>query len=79
LQYRLNKNEYTPPRLVDVATAASHAGGKGISLFIGLNDEGLAVEGGAFIRPGEEGIVEKLERFNQTQDFNILNEISSGL
>ena len=66
------RGEYSPPRLADVARAAVHAQGTGLSVFLGLYDEGLAVEGGSFIRPGEEQLVERLERFNKCQDFSLL-------
>ncbi len=71
----LVRGEYTPPRLVDVARAVRHARDRGLRVFIGLYDEGLAVEGGSFVRPGEDAIVEKLERFNQTEDYGILEQL----
>ncbi len=71
----LATGEYTPPTLVDVAKAVSHAKGKGLSIFIGLYDEDLAVDGGSFVRPGEAAVVKKLERFNQTADYAILEGI----
>jgi hypothetical protein len=58
-----------------VASAAKHARGKPLSIFIGLFDEGLAVEGGSFLRQGDEGIVKELERFNRTQDYDILDRL----
>ncbi len=67
--------DYTPPRLKDVARAARYAKGKSISLFIGLSDEGLAVEGGSFLNDKSQYLVEQLERFNQTQNFAILDDI----
>jgi radical SAM enzyme (TIGR01210 family) len=70
------KGEYSPPRLGDVARALQHARGKNLSVFIGLSDEGLAVEGGSFLRPGDEGLVEKLEEFNRTQDYDILETLA---
>ena len=75
LEDSFRKGEYCPPRLRDVASAASYGQGKAITIFLGLSDEGLACEGGAFIRPGEEGIVEKLEAFNRTQDYELLREL----
>lgn len=69
------RGEYTPPRLTDVARAVAHARGKAVSVFAGLYDEGLAVEGGSFVRPGEEDIVEKLELFNRTQDYGVLDQL----
>jgi archaeosine synthase beta-subunit len=71
------KGEYEPPNLIDVTKATLHGKGKSISIFIGLYDEGLACEGGSFIREGENYIVEMLEDFNQTQDYGILEQICS--
>ena len=69
------RREYGPPLLRDVARAARSAHGKPLSVFIGLNDEGLAVAGGSFIREGDEHVVAELERFNRTQDYTILDRI----
>ena len=65
------------PKLIDVARAALHGRNKNITIFLGLSDEGLACEGGSFIRPGDQSIVEKMEQFNQTQDYDILKKIVS--
>lgn len=67
--------EYEPPRLLDVARAALRAEDKPITLFLGLSDEGLACEGGSFLRPGETLILEALEHFNRTQDFRLLKDL----
>ena len=75
LEKAFRKGRYNPPLLKDVAEAARRAREKSISTFIGLSDEGLAVEGGSFLLPGSETIVEKLELFNRCQDFDILDEI----
>jgi radical SAM enzyme (TIGR01210 family) len=75
LEDSFNKGEFAPPRLVDVARAALHAQDKPISIFLGLYDEGLAVPGGGFIRQGEEKLVEEMERFNRTEDYNILKAL----
>jgi len=75
LEESFNNGVYSAPRLIDIARAVRHARGKGISVFIGLCDEGLAVEGGSFLRPGEEAMVEQLERFNQTGDYRILEKL----
>jgi radical SAM enzyme (TIGR01210 family) len=64
---------YTPPLLRDVARGARHARGKPISIFVGLSDEGLAVEGGSFVREGDQELVDELEQFNRTQDYEILD------
>ena len=77
LEEYFHKGEYTPPRLIDVARAAVNAENRDISIFLGLFDEGLAVEGGSFLRPGEAELVQTLERFNRTQDFKILRSVLS--
>jgi len=66
------RGEYVPPTLTDVARAALHGAGKAVSIFIGLSDEGLAVEGGSFLHPGDTALVKQLETFNRTQDYTIL-------
>ncbi|MBI2124262.1 hypothetical protein HYT92_00570 [Candidatus Pacearchaeota archaeon] len=66
------KGKYIPPRLVDVAKAALHAEEKNISVFVGLYDEGLAVNGGSFIRKNDEGIIALIKQFNMTGNFRFL-------
>jgi radical SAM enzyme (TIGR01210 family) len=75
LEQAFRERRYFPPTLRDVAAAGRHARGKGISLFIGLNDEGLAVPGGAVVRRGEESLAERIEEFNRTQDYDLLDRI----
>ncbi len=70
-----NAGQYTPPLLSDVVKAARHGKDKNLSVFLGLYDEGLAVPGGSFLRPGDEAMVQKLEVFNQTQDYSILDKL----
>jgi hypothetical protein len=75
LEKSFQKGEYTPPRLIDVARAAVYAENRNVPVFLGLFDEGLAVKGGSFLRAGEEKLVKTLERFNRTQDFEILKNL----
>ena len=75
LEHAFREKVYTPPRLDDVARAVRHARGKRLSVFIGLSDEGLAVDGGSFIRPGDAPLVTILDQFNCTQDYDILDKI----
>jgi radical SAM enzyme (TIGR01210 family) len=75
LEEAFREGRYTPPLLHDVAAAARHARNKPFTIFIGLATEGLAVEGGSPIRQGDEGLVEQLEQFNRTQDYDILDRI----
>jgi radical SAM enzyme (TIGR01210 family) len=78
LETAFRKGEYVPPLLQDVARAALHAKGKPLSIFIGLFEEGLAVEGGSFLREGDEELKKELERFNCTQDYDILERVCAS-
>ncbi len=75
LEEAFQKGEYAPPFLWDVARAARYAKDKPLSIFIGLFDEGLAVEGGSFLREGDDELVQLLEQFNRTQNYDILDRI----
>jgi hypothetical protein len=69
------RGEYQPPRLVDVARAVAKAEGANVKVFVGLFDEGLAVPGGGFIRPGDEPLAKALDEFNKTGDFGLLKAV----
>lgn len=66
------EGSYTPPQLDSVRRAVLRAEGRHLSVFIGLSDEGLAVPGGSFIRDEDQGLIERMEKFNQNQDFSLL-------
>jgi radical SAM enzyme (TIGR01210 family) len=72
LETEFKKGNYQPPTLESVQQAVLAAEQKRISLYVGLNDEGLAVPGGSFKREGDEELLEKLQHFNQTGDFSLL-------
>jgi len=72
LETEFRKGNYEPPMLESVLKAARSAERKQISLYVGLNDEGLSVPGGSFIREGDEELLEKLQNFNHTSDFSFL-------
>ncbi len=76
LEASFQADAYIPPNLCDVARAALRGADKDISIFIGLSDEGLAVPGGSFIKPGSEPLVRSLEAFNRTQDYKALEKTS---
>jgi len=78
LEDEFSKGNYSPPKLSDVTRAAMYSKDKPISVYIGLSDEHLAVEGGSFIRAGDEEMVAQLELFNRTQDYRILQHILTG-
>jgi len=66
--------KYTPPLLESVRKAVLYAQNYNISIFIGLNDEGLAVEGGSFIRDTDwdRTLVTKMREFNGNQNYELL-------
>jgi radical SAM enzyme (TIGR01210 family) len=66
------KGEYTPPALADLRQLLHSFKSSKINIYVGLNDEGLAVPGGSFIKPGCEKDLDKLKKFNFTGDFNYL-------
>ena len=66
---------FVPPTLLDLTRAALHAEGRGLPMFLGLNDEGLAVPGGSFLREEDLWMVEILEEFNRTQEFGLLHDL----
>ncbi|UCH98486.1 MAG: hypothetical protein JSV88_17015 [Candidatus Aminicenantes bacterium] len=72
LETEFRNGNYQPPKLESVQKAVLAAERKQISLFVGLNDEGLAVPGGSFTRQGDQELLEKLHRFNNTGDFSLL-------
>ncbi len=72
LEEKFRSGEYTPPGPDDIVQAVLPAEHRSLSIFIGLDDEGLAVEGGSFLREGDVKLVALLEEFNRTQDYSIL-------
>jgi radical SAM enzyme (TIGR01210 family) len=72
LESEFKKGNYLPPKLESIQQAVLAAEQKRISLYVGLNDEGMAVPGGSFKREGDEDLLEKLHHFNQTGDFSLL-------
>ncbi len=75
LETAFRANQYKPPRLRDVVRAVIHSRNKPISVYIGLSDEGLAVEGGSFLCGEESSLTARIEEFNRTQDYTILEQI----
>lgn len=72
LETEFKKGNYQPPKLESIQKAVLAAEQKRISLYVGLNDEGLAVPGGSFKWEGDEELLEKLHQFNHTGDFSLL-------
>ncbi|MGC9364639.1 MAG: hypothetical protein ACP5FZ_08740 [Fidelibacterota bacterium] len=69
------QGEYKPPALMDVVISALYAEKKRLSLFIGLSDEGLAVEHGSHINDANLEMIDKIEQFNRTQSYELLHEV----
>ena len=72
LEKAFHDGSFVPPQLESVRKAVLAAEDSNVSLFVGLNDEGLAVEGGSFIRDGDGPLISILEEFNRSQDFSVL-------
>jgi radical SAM enzyme (TIGR01210 family) len=72
LEEEFLKGNFTPPLLENVRKAVLHAENKKLSVYIGLYDEGLSTPGGSFIREGDEELVNKLEEFNRTQNYELI-------
>lgn len=72
LETAFRAGRFSPPRLQDVMTAVLHARDTVLSVYVGLHDEGMAVDGGSFVRPGDEAAVRSLAEFNRTQDYRLI-------
>ncbi|MBI2266635.1 MAG: hypothetical protein HYU64_15970 [Armatimonadetes bacterium] len=72
LETAFKQGDYTPPHLADVLEVVKAGRGKNLTIFVGLNDEGLAVPGGSFRRPGDESLIALLDEFNRTQNYDSL-------
>lgn len=75
LAIAFTEGKYTPPYLSDVVRAVRFGKDRGIPIFVGLNEEGLAVEGGSFIRLGDDDFVRTLNEFNKTQDYSLFKHL----
>lgn len=69
------EHRYTPPYLSDVIEAVRFGEKYGIPIFVGLNAEDLEVEGGSFLRSGDEHLLEVLNSFNQTQNYRLFDSL----
>lgn len=72
LEKDFQEGRYSPPCLDDVVRAVLWAKNSNITVFVGLYDEGLAVDGGSFLRLGDEKLVAVLRNFNRTQNYDLL-------
>ncbi len=62
---------YEPPELTSVIEVVGVADRRGIPIYVGLDDEGMAIEGGTFESHGLDrvGAVSALQAYNRHQDF----------
>lgn len=77
LERSFANGEYLSPNLYDVARSVLAAEECRLPVFIGLSDEELAVSalGASFSHADNRFIVDRLERFNHLQDFEILRAL----
>jgi len=66
------EGRFVPPRLESVREILLARQDSALTFYIGLYDEGMAVPGGSFIREGDEELVARLDAFNASQDFGLL-------
>jgi radical SAM enzyme (TIGR01210 family) len=67
LEKAFREGRYTPPDLRQLEAMLVRRGGSGrLRLVLGLNDEGLSVQGGSFDSPENADVIERLRRLNRT-------------
>jgi radical SAM enzyme (TIGR01210 family) len=78
LEKEFNGQGYTPPRLWSVVEILHRVRDRGLPIQIGLETEGLAVEGGSFRNCGrcDDDVREALSSFSMTQDYDSLSKLS---
>jgi len=74
LEEAFYKGTFVPPKIPTVIELLIYANKKGIEIFTGLNDEGLAVEGGTCLRTKDLKYVDPIEDFNQSQNSKKLED-----
>ncbi len=72
LEKAFNEGTFSPPKLQSIQQILLSARDKGISIFVGLYDEGLAVPGGSCVNDPADKLVAAIERFNECQDYDLL-------
>lgn len=74
LAEELLAHDYEPPELTSLVEVLRDCHRQGIPVYVGLDDEGLAVQGGTFQSTGvdRERVVAAVQAFNRHQDFDRL-------
>lgn len=72
LEQAFKEGTFSPPRLESIQQILLFARDKGLSIFVGLYDEGLAVPGGSCVSDPKHKLVSLIEQFNESQDYDLL-------
>jgi radical SAM enzyme (TIGR01210 family) len=74
LMEAFEKNQYSLASLSLVPKAILAAENTRLTVYLGLYDEGLAIEDGHFEKVGNLQLIKMLHQFNQTQDYGLLKK-----
>lgn len=75
LEQEFQLGRFEPVTLDELEMALARLGKTRIRVHVGLSDEGLAVPGGSFLRPGCEPSLERLRKYNLVQDPSVLGTV----
>lgn len=75
LEHCFANEEYLPPALELLPPAVLPAEGTNLTVYIGLDDEGLAVPKGSLDVPENTVAIDLISQFNITQDFKLLRKL----
>ncbi len=78
LEQAFQEGGYSPPSLENLIACLLHAQGRRITIYAGIDDEGLAVPGGTFMHGHDRDVYHALEEFNRLQDYEILRRLLPG-
>jgi uncharacterized Fe-S cluster-containing MiaB family protein len=78
LEEAFGDGTFTPPTLESIRDILCKSAGTAISIFVGLNDEGLSVPGGSCISDPEHELVAAINSFNRTQDLSAFSSASES-
>ncbi len=74
LMEAFENNQYLLASLSLVPKAILAAENTRLTVYLGLYDEGLAIEDGHFEKVGNLQLIKMLHQFNQTQDYGLLKK-----
>lgn len=75
---RAKKHDWTPPSIRDIAAVTRTLADKGVAVYVGLSDEGLAEEGGTYQSRSDydSTLHDALHTYNRTQNLSELDNWS---